>query len=173
MIALVAALAALAAAPGSPLDACSLLDGKAIAAAQGAEPREKKASEQPDGALVSRQCFFALPDFSKSVSLEVRRATSAAERKALGERWRQIADSGKEGARARDAEEERGAPPRPIKGVGKAAFWTGNQRAGALYVLGKDAIVRVSVGGPAGEPAKIKASSALAKNALAHLARLK
>lgn len=170
MIALVAALAALAAAPGSPLDACSLLDGKAIAAAQGAEPREKKASEQPDGALVSRQCFFALPDFSKSVSLEVRRATSAAERKALGERWRQIADSGKEGAR--DAE-ERGAPPRPIKGVGKAAFWTGNQRAGALYVLGKDTIVRVSVGGPAGEPAKIKASSALAKNALAHLARLK
>ena len=96
----------------------------------------------------------------------MRRAGSKAARKAMRERWRQI--SGEEKERKREEEEEK-APPRPVKGVGRAAVWTGNQKAGAIYVLGRNAIVRVSVGGAASEEAKIKACTALAKNALRHL----
>ena len=184
--ALAAAVGAAAAPQRKPLDPCALLDPKAIAAAQGAAPTATKASEQPAGALVAQQCFFTLADFARSVSLEVQRAPDAAGRKALRQRWELI--SGEEREREEREEKEqprrdtkgkpgRGqeddearTPPKVINGVGRGAVWTGSARAGALYVLGAGAIVRISVGGAADEPGKIKACSALAKDALKHLA---
>lgn len=178
---LLTALAAAAAAPGP----CSLLDSKAIAAAQGAAPKDTKASEHPDGALTSRQCFFTLPDFAQSVSLEVTTPNPGTKGRVLRERWEQL--SGKErerehekaearpaaakGKRAAEEDEESGRPPQPVPGVGRAAVWIGNARAGALYVLAPGAILRVSVGGAADERGKIKACSALAKSALQRLAK--
>ena len=182
---LAVALGAAAAPPRKPLDPCSLLDPKAIAAAQGAAPKATKASEQPAGALVAQQCFFTLPDFARSVSLEVQRAPDAAGRKALQERWELISGEEREreereekeqpkrdskGKPGKADDDEGRTPPKVIKGVGRGAVWTGSAKAGALYVLGPGAIVRVSVGGAADEAGKIKACSALAKDALKHLA---
>ena len=169
------------AAPAAAIDPCSLLDPKAIAAVQGAPPKNTKASEHPDGALISRQCFFTLPNFVQSVSFEVTTPNAGAKAKALRERWDQLSgkerergeQDGERGKRARGGEEEEaGRPPRPVHGVGRAAVWVGSARAGALYVLAPAAILRVSVGGAADESAKIKSCSALAKNALQRLARL-
>src|SRR4051812_34335303 len=83
------------------LDPCGLLDPKTIAAVQGTAPRETKASEHPDGPFTSRQCFFSLPDFVRSISLEVTAPNPGAPKDALRERWDRL--SGKESAR--EAEE--------------------------------------------------------------------
>ena len=152
------------------LDPCSLLDAKAIAAVQGAPPKQTKASEQPDGDFTTSQCFFTLPDFVKSVSFEVVTPNAGVRAGALRERWSKLSGEEKE-AGEREEEEEGRRPPRQVPGVGRGAVWVGDARVGALYVLGPTAIVRVSIGGPAEVDAKIKACAKLAKNALQHLAR--
>lgn len=145
------------------LDVCKLLDAKTIAAVQGAPPASVKATDHKLGELLAQQCFYALPDVSRSVSLEVTTGPQAA----LAERWETVRGEKKEAG-----EEEEGAnPPKPVKGVGRGAVWSGNEKAGALYVRAPQAIVRVSVGGPANEAAKIAASTKLSKAALKSLAR--
>src|SRR5436853_163015 len=69
----------------------------------------------------------------------------------------------------REQEEEKGAPPKKIDGIGDSAYWTANRMGGALYVLKNDVFIRVSVGGPDNEEAKIKRSKALAEKALSRL----
>ena len=54
-----------------------------------------------------------------------------------------------------------------IKGVGRDAVWAGNRVSGALYVLTRDAIMRISIGGPGVVQSKIEKSKALAKRVLA------
>jgi hypothetical protein len=68
-----------------------------------------------------------------------------------------------------EAEEEEGAPPQKISGVGDEAYWVGNRIGGALYVLKGDAYLRISIGGPLDQTGKIRKSRVLAKNALARL----
>ncbi|MBA3242476.1 MAG: hypothetical protein H0T60_14700, partial [Acidobacteria bacterium] len=59
--------------------------------------------------------------------------------------------------------------PRPVDGLGEEAFWLGNNKMGALYVLNKNRMVRVSVGGPDEEGSKIEKSKKLAEKALKRL----
>ena len=66
-------------------------------------------------------------------------------------------------------EEEKSIPPKKIDGVGDEAFWIGNRVGGALYVLKKDAFIRISIGGPDNEESKIKKLKALAEKALPRL----
>ena len=164
------------------LDPCSLLDAKSIAQVQGAVPTQTKASEHPDGPFTGRQCFFTLPEFVKSISFEVTQPNPGTRPAELRKRWAQLSGKDKERERelereekdkgkagARGEEDEEGKPPKPVRGVGKGAVWIGDARVGALYVLAPTAIVRVSVGGAGDEPSKIKACSALARNALQNL----
>ena len=70
-------------------------------------------------------------------------------------------------------EEERGEDnegPRPqrVAGVGDEAYWSGNPVSAALYVLKKDTIIRLSIGGPEDPSVKIKKAKTLAQKVLKH-----
>jgi hypothetical protein len=69
----------------------------------------------------------------------------------------------------RGEEEEEKNPPKKVDGVGDEAYWSGNRFGGALYVLKRNVILRVSVGGPDDEETKIAKSKALAEKALSRL----
>jgi hypothetical protein len=70
-------------------------------------------------------------------------------------------------------EEERGEGdegPRPqrVAGVGDEAYWSGNPINAALYVLRKDTVIRLSIGGPEDPSVKIKKAKTLAQKVLKH-----
>jgi hypothetical protein len=76
----------------------------------------------------------------------------------------QVREGGhKEKERERVEEESR---PQRVKGLGEEAFWSGNQMTGALSVLTKTNVIRVSVGGPESQDEKIKRASTLARKLL-------
>jgi hypothetical protein len=157
----VIAALALAAAAGASGDACALLTRAEIRRVQGAEPAEAKASERQAAGLAVRQCFYALPDFSRSVSLEVTRGPN------VRELWKKRFEREERAAgKDREPEEEDEERPERVRGLGDEAFWTGNPRLGGLYVLRKDAMLRLSVGGNDAKAKKLRRLTALARLAL-------
>ena len=140
-------------------DACALLTAKEIeAAARAAAAIEALVAIR--GELNVRQCFYQLPTFEKSVSLEV---TSGPGAKAY---WRKAFHEKR--LEEEEGEEEKERPER-VTGVGKEAFWTGSARLGGLYVLKKDSILRLSIGGAESKDAKLAKLRALARSALKRL----
>jgi hypothetical protein len=134
--------------------ACDLLRPREIAAVQGERPRESKPAELRSGELTIRRCFFTLRKLDRSVALEVRTAPAAA----LGAAWERLAGAEKDQEDAKLAKN--------VRGVGREARWVGNARSGALYVLGRSAILRLSVGGPGTEQDKIRSCKTLARKVL-------
>ena len=65
-------------------------------------------------------------------------------------------------------EENEGARPQRVKGIGDEAYWSGNPVSAALYVLKKDTIIRLSIGGPEDPSVKIKKAKTLAQKVLKH-----
>ena len=131
-------------------DACSVLTKRDIAAVQGEQFTAAKLTTHDD----VTQCFYQLPTFTKSVSVDVIRDK---------EFW-------DEHFREREQErEEKTQPPREIHGLGHDALWVGGRMAGSLYVRKGNAVLRVSVGGPGTEEEKIARSKTLAKRALARM----
>ena len=53
-----------------------------------------------------------------------------------------------------------------MRGLGEEAFWVGDPRLGGLYVLRKDAMLRLSVGGNDPKAKKLRRLTALARLAL-------
>jgi hypothetical protein len=170
----IAALALAAAA-----DACALLSAADIRRVQGQEPKETKASERRLGELSLQQCFYALPDFSRSISLEVTRGARARDLWKARFREREVDQDERDKKRdreedederdkKRDREEEENRPER-VRGVGEEAFWSGGLRLGGLYVLRKNAILRLSVGGNEPKAKKLRRLIALARSALRRL----
>jgi hypothetical protein len=156
-------LSLLVAAAAAPLlDACGLLTSAEVAAVQGGAPRDARPTERRDGELIAQQCFYLAPDPAFSVSLEVRRPAPRVSARALSERWKEMLKEDSEPGEDRPG-------PRRVTGLGRSALWVGDAKLGALYVLGRTAIVRVSVGGPAGEKAKIRACKSLARRVLRRL----
>jgi hypothetical protein len=141
-------------------DACALLTADEIQAVQQERPQISKPSSQPGGELVVRQCFYQLPTFEKSVSLEITSGPAAKSywRKAFHE---SRPEEGEEG----EAKEQ----PERMRGLGEEAFWTGSLKLGGLYVLQKGAILRLSIGGADAKSAKLKKLRALARSALKRL----
>ena len=79
-------------------------------------------------------------------------------------------DQPKEKARERRAgEEEEGAPPEEVKGLGDEAFWSASRVGGALYVLKKDQFFRISIGGAGDAQTKLNKSRTLAQKVLKKL----
>jgi hypothetical protein len=74
----------------------------------------------------------------------------------------------REGGHAKEREEgeEEESKPQRVAGLGDEAFWSGNQITAALSVLQKSTVVRISVGGPEDQAAKIKKATALARKVL-------
>jgi hypothetical protein len=182
-------------------DACSLLTSSEIEAVQGEAVRETKSSDRSNGSFAISQCFYSLPTYNKSVSLQVTRGNNAQAKpdearefwnhtfhkeEKEGEEAGRKRDKGEEaeqerrekkeeaekerrGGRGEEGEEEEGAPPKPVPGVGDEAFWAGGRVAGALYVLKGNAFIRISIGGPGDESAKIEKLKALAQKVMARL----
>lgn len=132
-----------------PADACQVLTKSDIAAVQGESFTDAKLTTHDE----ITQCFYQLPTFTKSVSVDVIRDK---------EFW-------KEHFAEREHEqeaEEKSHPPREIHGLGHDALWVGGRMAGSLYVRKGNAVLRVSVGGPGSEDEKIARSKTLAARAL-------
>jgi hypothetical protein len=171
-------LVATAATPSRLPNACQLLSAREIAHVQGEAFRSAKLTEsEADGLRVS-QCFYALPSFTNSVSVDLMHgktnafwkahfSNAHAERDADDDHDRDAAM--KTAPPTREAEDEHQSAVRKVAGVGDTAVWSGNRMSGALYVLKGDSIVRISVGGKGSEDEKIERSRKLAAIALRKL----
>lgn len=147
-------------------DPCRLLTDAEVRAVQGHTPAHKIPSEQPAGSFRFTQCFYRTPEFTSSVSVAVGiPLTTDSERSGPRQYWQQQFHPKVSAAPGRKKKE----PPKPVDGLGDAAFWVGDPVSGALYVLKGEVFLRVSVGGVPDQTQKIKRARALALNALKRL----
>jgi hypothetical protein len=176
---LTAVLVFLGAAASSPRlpNACQLLTARDIARVQGQEFKSVKLTESEASGLTVSQCFYSLPSFTNSVSVDVMRGNTKAFWRGHFSNAREAVDDDEDRDRDRDRSakggsresEEHESSALKVKGVGDAAVWSGNRAAGALYVLKGNTIVRVSVGGGGSQEQKIERSKKLAARALRKL----
>jgi hypothetical protein len=150
-----------AATPMPPIDTCTLLTSEELQATQGEALSSTKPSTQQMQGLAMYDCFFTLPTFTNSVSLSVTQSGSGPDAIDARQSWRDIL------AKSKGKASPKVDPPKVIEGVGEEAFWTGDERIGALYVLSGARYFRISDGGaPEG---KIEKSRALAEAVLRKL----
>jgi hypothetical protein len=155
---------------GPERDVCGLLEAGQIRSVQDVTVTELKASHQNVRGLTFAQCVFATTDFARSVSLTLVTGNADGSGAAARGYWTDIFyPRPKAVAIAPVRPPKKKNPPRPIPGIGDEAFWTGDERAGALYVLGDDAVLRISVGGVSNEEERIRRSKVLAQAALDRL----
>jgi hypothetical protein len=159
-------------------NACQLLTPRDIARVQGETLKSVKLTESNENGLRVSQCFYALPSFTNSISLDVMRGQTAAFWRLHFANAREGKDDDEDRDRSvamktappsREAEEEHESSARKVRGIGDAAVWSGNRVAGALYVLKGETIVRISVGGGGSQEQKIERSKKLAAQALQKL----
>jgi hypothetical protein len=172
------------------IDACSLITRAEIESAQDEQVIEARSTAVSHSRFAISQCYYVVAPAVKSVSLELTQRVAAqsgaasprefweerferAGRERKGESERQgnaQRDADKGGASREEAEEEEGgAPPVKVTGVGDEAFWVGNRKVGALYVLKDDSIIRISIGGAEAGNIKIEKMKALAQLAIKRL----
>jgi hypothetical protein len=158
-------------------DACSLLTREEVEAIQKSSIKDSKGNERSTGALLVSQCFYTAAEFNKSVSLSVTRSDShGSADNSPRDFWAHAFSPEKENesTKAKETERESGeekavAPPMKIEGIGEEAYWTGTRVGGALYVLSKNAFIRIALGGTDDEETRISKSKALAEKALPRL----
>jgi len=164
-------------------DPCSLLTASDIQSVQGERVAATKASRPERGRFAVSQCFYSLPTFSKSLSLEVTRPR-ANEKEKPEDQWKAMfrGASGKKSEREEKArlrkggkreekeeKEKESSPPRKVSGVGDEAYWVGPAIVGGLYVRKGDSYFRLSVGGPDREAVKIEKLKKLGRKAVRRL----
>jgi len=132
-------------------DACGVLTKADLQAVQGEPFAETKLTARGGGT----QCFYQLPTFTKSVSVDVRYRGA-----------RKFWDDTFEHEREGEEKDEKTAPPLKVRGVGSEAMWVSSHVAGSLYVRKGDTLLRVSVGGTGGPNEKLERSKRLALRAL-------
>ena len=157
-------------------DACRLLTSEEIQAVQGEGLKETKGSDASTDSFSVSQCFYETTSFTNSVSLTLTRKRADAKGESPREFFKKNFGGEKEREREKEArekksgtrveEEEEGLPPARVRGVGDEAYWVGNDKVGALYVLRGDKFIRVSVGGGDKQDRKIEKAKALAQSAL-------
>jgi len=126
-----------------------------------------KSGATSKGKLSVSQCYFELPTFSNSISLQVVQRGIGAEASDPKQVWNDMFH--KEQPPPVDEGARRKEPPERLEGLGDEAFWAGNEKIGALYVLKGSCYIRVSVGGGDDKPTRIKKSRDLAQMALKRL----
>jgi len=163
------------------IPACSLITNEEVATIQNATITEAKSSAGPSGNLVMSQCYYSAKEPNMSVSLAVIQPspgtstgseakdywdkTMRSSEESAGETQREDRDQKSE----RGEEEEKKNPPKKVDGVGDEASWSGNRFGGALYVLKRNVILRISIGGPDDQEKKLEKSKTLAQKALGRL----
>jgi hypothetical protein len=177
------------ASPANAIDACALLTSDDIKSVQGEAVQEAKPNRRTDSPFAVTQCFYMMPSFTKSVSLEVTQRGASA--KSVHEFWEErVEKSGEESEREREYERSRARKgetekerereraeerereaktPRRLKGIGDEAYWINTNANSTMYIFKKDTLLRISIGGADGEAARMKKIKALALKALARL----
>lgn len=160
------------------IDACKLLTGDEIKTIQGDTLKDIKPTAR-SGTFIISQCFYATSQFVNSVSLTVTQQSSDTAAENIREFWKQrfwnTGSHDKEREKERDnkakvlEEEEEGAPPERVKGVGEEAYSVGDAKFGALYVLKGNKILRISVGGSHSQAERIQKMKVLAQYAISRL----
>ena len=163
-------------------DACALLTSDDVKTVQGEEVKETKPSQRSDSSFAIAQCFYTTPTFTKSISLEVTQAAPGSKtspRDFWRENFTRAAERDKEREKDKDKdkargghggeEEEEGAPPQRITGLGDEAYWINSRVSGALYVLKGDRFIRLSLGGTDTDAVRQKKAKTLAQKALSRL----
>jgi hypothetical protein len=145
----------------TPPDPCSLLTKEEIFAVQDAAFVDATKNLHTSGDVTVSQCYFRLPDASRSITLELTTA------RGLHELWEKQFEPGEEREPGETAERESAEKHAiEVKGLGRDAFWSGNRVSGALYVLTRNAIMRISIGGAGDQATKLEHAKILAKDAL-------
>jgi len=147
----------------SRIDPCALLTSDELKAVQSEALQTTLPSEREYGGYFIAQCSYQLPTITNSVVVNV---TTPKERgKSVKEFWKSTYT---EVGRGKESPDQKSRPEK-ISGVGEAAYWEASGIAGALYVLKKDVILRISVGGASDIKTKLERSKTLAQKALARL----
>ncbi len=154
--------------PDTPaMAACSLLTSEEIEAVQGEPVKEMKPRANSPGNLSVSQCYFALPTFSNSISLQVMVKGTGAQAGDPKQAWNEMFH--KEQPPPVGEGSNRKEPPELIEGLGDEAFWTGNEKIGVLYILKGNIYIQLSVGGEDDKSTRLKKSRALAQAVLSRL----
>jgi hypothetical protein len=152
------------AAAAATVDPCSLLTSDELKAAQGEDLKQASRSDQQDPDYVITQCYYLMPTAVNSVVINLTEQKSGG--KTAKDLWERMFESGERGE---EDEGEKAAKPEKIAGLGGEAIWIGSRVGGALYVLKKDMIFRISIGGAADMKTKLARSKTLAAKALARI----
>ena len=162
----------------SEIDACNLLSGDDFKSIAGESYKEAQRSDREDRGLVISQCYYQMPNMANSIVLNVTTPKRGSGSRNPGVFWDETftkaAEKDRDRNRDRDrksekppvrgAEEEEGAPPERIKGLGQEAFWSASRVGGALYVKRDDYIFfRISIGGADNASTKLNKSKRLAQ----------
>ena len=147
----------------SSINPCALLTSDELKAVQGEALQTTLPSEREYGEYFIAQCYYQLPAITNSVVVNV--TTPKEHGKSVKELWRSTHAE----PRRRKKDEAKESRPEKISGVGEDAYWEASGIAGALYVLKKDVIFRISVGGAGDSTTKLEKSKTLAQKALARL----
>ena len=156
-------------------DACALLTTAEIEAVQKEAVKETKLTGSSQRGFSVSQCFFTLPTFNNSISLQVTQRAEGSGARDPREFWRETfhGESESERERKRDKrekkerggeeEEEERSPPQKVSGVGDEAYWVGSRVGGGLYVLKGNAYLRVSIGGSGSQADRLQRLKSLAQ----------
>lgn len=145
----------------SRIDPCALLTSDELKTVQSEALQTTLPSEREYGEYFIAQCYYQLPTITNSVVVNV---TTAKERgKSVKEFWR----STRAEAGSGNKPEEKESRPEKVSGVGEDAYWEASGIA--LYVLKKDVILRISVGGASDIRTKLERSKTLAQKAVARM----
>lgn len=174
-ILLAGAAQAAPAAARSTVDACRLLTLEEVQSVQKVPVKEAKGSNTTVKSDRIAQCVFATSDFAHSVSVTVVNGAAGAE--ATRAYWKRTFETVRP-----KADREAGRVPasirrqaasegkmRRVTGIGTDAYWTGDGKAGSLYVLSDEGVLRISVGGVSDPDERIKRTTELARAALQRL----
>jgi len=133
-----------------PADPCAFLTAEDIKAVEGEAPVSTHPTSHVSGDTTVSQCFYLMPEQSKSISVEI--TTSAN----LHKTWEQQFEPAEE-------KESNETHALEIKDLGTEAYWGGNRVSGSLYMLTRDGIFKITVGGAGDVATKMERSKALAR----------
>ena len=157
------------------MDPCQLLTAAEIRAVQKVALKETKPTETTVKSERFSQCVFATSDFAHSVSLTVISGDGSPE--GMRAYWKRTFEDERP-RKAREAGRVPGSMRKPgeggvrkITGIGRDALWTGDGKAGSLYVLTDDRVLRLSVGGVSDPEERLRRTKRLAEVALQRLPR--
>jgi hypothetical protein len=168
--------------PKTKTDVCTLITKEEIQFIQKEPVKEVKSNSQTFDNRLITQCFYQMTTYAKSISVQVTQADPEHPEKAnllafwnktFHSRTEMESESERESERENERENEKGKKKEikknkqpngleKISNLGDEAFLAGNRITRALYVLKKNNIIRISIGGGESEQVKIQKMKVLA-----------